>query len=361
LDSRTLLARCDNALPGHGAAVSLKTRLEELAAGLDDAADLDTYGTGGSLQAFETDLATRFGKEAAVFMPSGTMAQQIALRIWCERSRNLTVAMHPTAHPEFAEQLGYQFLHGLRRLQFGVPELIGGRPLEAADFRGLAQHPGGVLLELPYRELGGVLPAWETVTEISDWARCERVPLHLDGARIWQCADAYGRGFDEIGAQFDSVYVSFYKDLGGLCGAALLGDAGFVAEARLWQRRHGGNLFTQAPFVASARLQLDRVLPELPAWNRRAREVAALLARHPRVRIHPNPPAVNFFAMFLEGDAKDLLERHHALAERTGTFLFAGLSPASVPGFCRTELHCWENAARADLTRLEAFVVELLA
>lgn len=361
MDVRTLLTQCDNPIPGHGAPESLKSRLTELAAAVDDTADQDSYGTGSYLQAFEAEIASMFGKEAAVFMPSGTMAQQIALRIWCEWSTNFTVAMHPSAHLEFAEQLGYQFLHGIRRLQFGVPEFIGERTLEVGDLEGLGKRPGAVLIELPYRPLGGVLPPWETVTGISGWARGNGIPIHLDGARIWQCADAYGRTLEEIAAQFDSVYVSFYKDLGGICGAALLGDPQFVSEARIWQRRHGGNLFTQAPFVVSARLKLQSVQPQLPAWNARARQVAEALTRHPSVRVRPNPPDVNFFALYLEGDPAELLERHHSLAERTGTFLFGNLMPTAVPGFCRTEVHCWENAARADLDRLATFVGELFA
>jgi threonine aldolase len=360
VDVRTLLARCDNPIPGHGTQQSLKSRLTDLANSVDDTVDQDSYGTGSYLQSFEADLASLFGKEAAVFMPSGTMAQQIALRIWCERSRDFTVAMHPSAHLEFAEQLGYQFLHGIHRLQFGVPENIGERTLEVGDLEGLGKRPGAVLIELPYRPLGGVLPPWESVTGVSAWARGEGIPIHLDGARIWQCADAYGRTLEEIAAQFDSVYVSFYKDLGAICGAALLGDSRFIAEAKIWQRRHGGNLYTQAPFVVSARLHLASVRPELPAWNRRARELSRVLSCHPRARIRPDPPDVNFFALYLEGDPEKLVERHHALAERTGTFLFANLMPAGVPGFCRTEIHCWENAARADLDRLETFVSALL-
>lgn len=357
----TLLRQCDNLLPGHGPWRPLKDTLAALVDGMDGSEDRDMYGSGTLLQAFEADLARRFGKPAAVFMPSGTMAQQIALRIWCDRRRNPTVAMHPTAHPEVAEHLGYQHLHGLRRLAFGAPEFIGERPFTADDLAALAQRPGAVLLELPYRPLGGVLPSWDTVTAIGDWARAHDVALHLDGARIWACADAYGLGLAEVAAPFDSLYVSFYKDIGGLTGAALIGPEDFVAEARVWLRRHGGNLYTMAPYVLSARQRLDAVLPQLPAWNARAREVAAVLSAHPRVQVNPDPPQVNFFEVTVEGDAEALQARHHALAAETGTFLFGGLRPAPMRGFCRTELHCFENAMAFDLSRLPAFLDTWLA
>jgi threonine aldolase len=361
VDVRTLIARCDNALPGHGSPLSLKQRLAALVEAMDENDDQDQYGTGATLQAFEAELAERFGKEAAVFMPSGTMAQQIALRIWCERQRDFTVAMHPSAHLEFAEQLGYQFLHGIRRLQFGTPEFVSHRPLTRQDFESLPKRPGVVLLELPYRQLGGVLPSFEGLAEIGDWAMGEGIPLHIDGARIWQCAAAYQRPLDEIARHCASLYVSFYKDLGAICGAALLGDGAFIREARLWQRRLGGNLNTQAPFVVSARQQIERVLPKLPAWNARAREVAAVLNRHARIRVQPNLPDVNFFAYYIDGSAESLVERHHALAAETGTFLFGNLMQDAAPGFCKTELHCWENAETADLDRLDEFLARLLA
>ena len=117
-----LYARCKNVLPGHGPKPMMKDVFQELADGLDGTEALDRYGAGDYLSTFENEVAEMFGKPAAVFLPSGTMAQQIALRIWCERSNNFTVVMHPTAHPEFAEQFSYQFLHGLRRIQFGAPE-----------------------------------------------------------------------------------------------------------------------------------------------------------------------------------------------------------------------------------------------
>jgi threonine aldolase len=73
------------------------------------------------------------------------------------------------------------------------------------------------------------------------------VALHLDGARLWECRPFYGRDYAQIAGLFDSVYVSFYKTLGGIAGAALAGPADVIAEARVWQRRQGGNLVRLFP------------------------------------------------------------------------------------------------------------------
>ncbi len=268
-----LYASCNNVLPGHGPNRKMKDVFQELADGLDGTEALDRYGSGETLSAFEAEVAEMFGKPAAVFLPSGTMAQQIALRIWCERSNNFTVAMHPTAHLEFAEQFSYQFMHGLHRLQFGSPETLENRMLTLKDFQSLGKKPGTILLELPYRPLGGQLPEWDELRAIHTWAQENEIPFHLDGARIWQCKPFYKKEYSQIGDLFDSLYVSFYKDLGGLTGSMLLGSEDFIQEAKLWQVRYGGRLFTQAPFVVSDRLGMRRVLPQIESWVERAREL----------------------------------------------------------------------------------------
>lgn len=185
--------------------------------------------------------------------------------------------------------------------------------------------------------------------------------MHLDGARIWQCRGFYQKSFADIASLFDSLYVSFYKDLGGLGGCMLMGNVDFVTTSRIWQRRYGGNLYTQAPYVASARLGLASNLPQMEDWVSRARDVAAILTGFPGVRINPDPPQVNFFQLFIDGDHEALSERHHALAKETGTFLFHRLAPSPLPGIATTEMHLFGNAMRFDLGRLAPFMKKLLA
>ena len=360
-NAEELYARCQNVLPGHGPRRGMKAIFQELADGLEGSETLDRYGEGDYLAAFEAEVAEMFGKPAGVFLPSGTMAQQIALRIWCERSNNFTVAMHPTAHPEMAELLSYHFLHGLQRLQFGAPEFLQNRMLTLKDFQSLAKKPGAILLELPYRPLGGQLPQWDELVAIHDWARENQIPFHLDGARIWACQPFYNKEYRQIGQLFDSLYVSFYKDLGGLCGSMLLGPVDFIQEARLWQVRHGGRLVTQAPFVVSARLGMQRVLPQINSWVEQTRQVTTILSQFDPLTVNPGPAHVNFFQLYVKGDPEQMTQRHMEVAEQTGTFLFYGLGPTAVPGLGMTEIHCWENALRFDLDCLRPFLEKWLA
>src|SRR5262245_19858038 len=213
-------------------------------------------------------------------MPSGTMAQQIALRIWADRRGSKVVAFHPTSHLELHEQRGYAHLHGLEARLVGGPRSL----LTRADLDAVPDRVAALLIELPQREIGGQLPSWEELQSQVAWARERGTALHLDGARLWETQPFYGRALAEIAEPFDSVYVSFYKILGGISGAGLAGPADFVAEARTWLRRHGGNLVTQSPQVLSARAGLRDRLPRVPLYVERARRIASVLRAFPGVR-----------------------------------------------------------------------------
>ncbi|MFT7288957.1 MAG: threonine aldolase [Halieaceae bacterium] len=295
-----------------------------------------------------------------VFMPSGTMAQQIALRIWADRKSTHLVAMHPTSHLETAEHLAYQQLHQLKRVQFTVPELMHSRLLTPADLEDLNEIPAVLLLELPARPLGGQLHSWEDLLAMRDWCDRHEVALHLDGARIWSATAFYQKSLADIGALFDSIYVSFYKDLGGLCGCVLMGSQDFIGESRVWQRRHGGNLYTQFPFVVSAKNGLNMRLPQIHDWVARAQSLAALMNGVEGVQTNPEPPHSNIFQIYLRGEPEALLARHNELAIETGTFLFSKLSAAPIPGYAMTEVHCWENAMAFDDSALADFLGKLI-
>ncbi|MEM8857292.1 MAG: beta-eliminating lyase-related protein [Chloroflexota bacterium] len=360
-DIQEIAKSCQHFLPGRGPIKTMAQTFQELADSLNGDEIADRYGSGDYLQAFEAEIAEMFGKEAAVFMPSGTMAQQIAMRIWCEKRSNYTVAMHPRSHLETAEHAGYLFLHNIHRLQFGGPEFVGDRMLTVEDFENLGKEPGAALIELPYRELGGPLPTWDEIQAIQAWCAEQGVPLHMDGARVWQCRPFYQKSYQDIASLFDSVYVSFYKDIGGLSGSMLLGSADFIAEAKVWQRRYGGNLFTLAPFVAAAKAGVEQVVPQIDSWVERAQAVVEIFNQFDEISTYPNPPHTNFFRLYIRGDHKELTEKHHQLAQETGVILFWGLHPAAVPDIATTEIHCWQNAMNFDLDQMAPFLKKLLS
>ena len=314
----------------------------------------DRYADGDLIQSFEAKVAALLGMPAAAFMVSGTMAQLIALRIWCERAGTKHVAMHPTSHLELHEERAYAHLHGLQATLLGPRD----RPTEASDLAAFPERLAALLVELPAREIGGRLPAWDELGRIAALARERGVKLHMDGARLWEAREAYApRSFANVCAHFDSVYVSFYKGIGALAGAMLLGPADFIAEARVWRRRQGGTLVQLHPLVASAAMRFDDQLAKMPAYRRRAREFAAALAAIDGVVVEPQPPEVNLFHVHFPVPAAALTAARDALAAQHGAWLLQRAAPGRLSGCSSSEIYVGDNL----LALPDAVVVPLFA
>ncbi|MFD9906617.1 threonine aldolase family protein [Streptomyces sp. NPDC059063] len=324
-------------------AVTLGERLTALSEGAAEVADLaqptDMYGD-GVVADLESEVARLLGKEAAAFFPTGTLAQQAALRSWAGRTGNATVALHPRAHPEVHEGGALSVVSGLRTVH---PTTAPGSPT-ADDVRDFEEPFGTLMLELPLREPGFVLPTWQELQDVVAAARERDAVVHFDGARLWECTPHFGRPLDEIAALADSVYVSFYKSLEGIAGAALAGPATLVDEARVWRHRYGGLGFQQFPTALSALLGLKQVLPRLPEYVAHARVVADALrdgltaAEVPWSRVHPEPPHTHQFQVWLPYEADVLNEAALAQAEETKTLLFWRWFADGPPGLSVTEI-----------------------
>lgn len=318
---RELVRDCTRFLSGHG-------HVDETAEIADycrkTGAEPDVYGTGEFLNRFEEELAALLGFEAALFLPSGILAQQIALRIWADRAANRKFGLHATSHLEVNEQLAYLHLHRLDRV------LLGGKsaPYTAAD---LHQPLASALLELPYRRLGGVLPSWTELEAIKAAAKARKIRLHLDGARLWESQPYYGRPLDEICRGFDSAYVSFYKGIGAITGSALLGPADFIKDARIWQRRHGGNLYTLHPYAVSSKLNLDKRRGRFGDYWTRARALAKVLTGLDGLTLRPAEPHTPMMHLLLKGTVEGLSARRDRIAQDDKFWLGGVLESEGAP------------------------------
>ncbi|MGW6897922.1 threonine aldolase family protein [Streptomyces sp. NPDC054919] len=324
---------------------TLGEQLADLGAYAGSVADLDRpadiYGD-GIVAVLEQRIADLLGMEAAAFFPTGTMAQQVALRCWAGRTGSPTVALHPLAHPEVHERGALGSVSGLRTVHpTSEPRLP-----TAQEIRDFAEPFGTLMLELPLRDAGFVLPEWEELEAVVEAARERDAVVHFDGARLWECAPRFGRGLSEIAALADSVYVSFYKTLGGLSGAALAGPESLIEEARTWRHRYGGQLYQQFPAALSALVGLDRELPKLSSYVAQAKVVAGALAEGftesavPWFRVHPEPPHTHQFQVWLPYGAEALTDAAVRQAEETGVALFRKWHPATAgpPGVSYTEV-----------------------
>ena len=352
---RAAFERCERWLNGHPPR-SARAALLALAEAVGPDEQPDRYGSGPLIEDFEREIAALLGKEAAVFMPSGTMAQQIALRVWSERSGRETVAFHPTCHLELHEQKGYERLHGLHAALVGDAD----RLITMDDLRARPEPLAALLLELPQREIGGQLPEWDALEEQTDWARARGAAAHMDGARLWEAAPYYGRDYAEIAGLFESVYVSFYKGVGAITGAALAGPAEFIAEARIWQRRHGGNLLSLYPYVVSARAALRERLPRFASYHEKAVEIAAALSQVEGVILKPNPPQTHMAHVYLRGETEALLDASVELASEQGVALFAWLRPAPIPGYAMFEMSVGDGALEMSGEEVAGYFTRVL-
>jgi threonine aldolase len=333
-DARAVWADCERVLSGFDPqARDPRTTLLALAERAPAETQNDRYGGGPLAERLEERIAGLVGKEAAVWMPSGTMAQQIALRVHAGRKGRNVVAFHPQCHLEAHEEHAYRTLHGLRAVLLGDRD----RLITTDDVIALAEPVAALLLELPQRDIGGQLPPWDDLVATCDAARARDAALHLDGARLWQCSSFYDRPLDEIAALFDTVYVSFYKDLGAPAGCALAGPQELIDEARVWQVRHGGRLFSAYPFLLAAERGLDEVLPRLPAYVERARELGTVLSGLDDAFVIPDPPHGAMFHVLVRRPFDALRNAGLDLAGETKVWL-AFWNATADPQVQRTEL-----------------------
>lgn len=309
----------------------------------------DSYGSGPLIEDFEAKVADLLGFPAARFMPSGKAAQNIAMKVWCERAGLNHFGMHPTSHLELHEGRAYQHLFGLRATLLGPRN----SPLLAEHLKACPEALAALLIELPIREAGGQLPEWGELKELKVAAEEREIRLHLDGARLFETAAYYGRSLAKICSGFDSAYVSFYKGIGGLSGAMLLGDESFIEEAKVWQVRCGAELFTLAPNVASAAMQFDHRLDKMPEYYERAVALASVLERTERVRTLPAVPQTNMMHVYLPWDMETALAARDHVAEELRLWLFDSLRPAATPGFSYYEWYVGDAACAVPVKQVE--------
>ena len=331
-------------------------RPAELLASINPDVVADVYGAGGVVAKLEAHVAELLGKPAAVFLPSGTMAQGITLRVHAERRGRRTVLWHPYAHLDQHEGQAYARLHGLIGRPVGWPEAL----FTLADLEGVAEPAAAVLWELPQRDLGGQLPEWDDLVAQTSWARDRGAAVHLDGARLWEASAGYQRSPAEIAGLFDTIYVSFYKGVGALPGCCVAGSDAEVAQVREWRQRMGGTLFAMWPNAASALGLLPGTLAEMPARFEHAKAIARALAGVPGIRPVPDPPQTPMMHLLLTVPRERYKENARRLAEEDGMWIWPNGIPTGDPDVLRFELSVGRGALRHSAGEIASVLSRLL-
>ncbi|HEY2550194.1 MAG TPA: beta-eliminating lyase-related protein [Streptosporangiaceae bacterium] len=342
---------CTRFLTAHG-----PIRAAAVLAAIRPDTEPDRYGSGGVVAELEAEVADLLAKPAALFMPSGTMAQQAVLRVHADRRGSRVVVFHPMCHLDQQEGRGYQRLHGLA----GRPAGDASRLLTLADLGGIAERAAALVIELPQRDLGGQQPPLDQLRAQVRWARERGAAAHLDGARLWESAAGYGRRPGEIAALFDTVYVSFYKGLGALAGCAVAGPADVIAQAAEWRQRMGGTLFGLWPNAASALTCLRTRLPLMPRYLDHARQISAALANLPGIRVIPDPPQVPMMHLMIAATTGHVEQTARRLAAEQGIWTWPKMRPTADPAVQRAELSVGDATCELTPAEIRAVVAEFV-
>lgn len=254
----------------------------------------DVFGDDPTVQRLEARTADLLGKEAAVFVPSGTMGNQIALRAHTEPGDEIVVESE--AHVYYYEGGAPAALSGVMcRCVAGRRGVFRGTDLESV-LRPPDVHFARtrlVCIENTHNRGGGSLWPLEAILDVAATARRHDLRLHLDGARLWNAAVATGIPERDYAAPFDSVNVCFSKGLGAPVGSALAGTREFIARARRFRKQFGGGM-RQAGLLAAAALHaLEHHRERLAEDHAHARYLAEALARLPGVGIDPDAVQTN--------------------------------------------------------------------
>ena len=317
--------------------------------------DWDRYGERGAVAQLEADVADLMGKPAAVMFPSGVMAQQATLRAWCDRSGSRRVALPDLSHLVHHEQDGPRRVLGLE-----LEWLTTGRetPTAAALDR-VGGRLGAAMVELPLRDAGCLLPTWAELVELSAAARDRGLPLHADGARIWESVPHWDRTLAEAADLFDSMYVSLYKGLGGSSGALVVCPEDLAGELRSWRQRMGGTIFSMTTAAVGGLVGLREHLTSFGDYRAWAIDLAEALHGH-GIRTFPEVPHIATFLAYAPGSADAVNERIVAFTEERGVVPSGLWRDTDVPGWVETELTCYESALAHDPVEVARRMAEAL-
>jgi threonine aldolase len=317
---------------------------------------IDLYGEGGAVERLEAVTTDRLGKETGLFFIKGVTAQLCVLRAYAEARNCRNVVIHPLSHLGMDESDAIERVADLHAIRLGHHA-----PFTTAMLEDVTEPLAAVVVELPLRRAGYLLPDLDELHAISAWCREHDVPLHLDGARLWEAAAGYGVTEAELTALADSVYVSYYKGLGGLGGALVAGSESFIRTLRVWKTRYGGNLFTAYPYAIAALDGLEQRAPHLPAYVERARKLADALKKLPDLIVHPRRPHTNAFQVWLPGTPAALTEQHRRFAHERKTWLFERFGEAPLTGYAMAEIEMGPASDRYVIADAIEHIADFLA
>jgi threonine aldolase len=261
----------------------------------------DVLGDDPTVQQLESKVAALFGVEASLFVPSGTMGNQVSLHTHAHPGDELIC--DDEAHIDWYEVGAPAALSGLQiRTVPASGGIINPAHVKAAIRPKNIHHPktGIIALENTHNRAGGVILPLDVTREIIAIAHDNDVKCHLDGARIWNAHAATGIPLVEWVRGFDSVSVCLSKGMGAPVGSLILGTGEFIERARRTRKRFGGGMRQVGILAAAGIWAIDHQLPKMVDDHRRAKALADAFRGMRGIRILPDPPPTNIIVVEFE-------------------------------------------------------------
>lgn len=264
----------------------------------------DVFGDDPTVNALEARVAALFGHEAALFAPSGTMANQIALQLVVPPGGEVLAG--GDAHVLVYEMGAAAVVGGISSRTWGSV----GADLDPGQIDAMVRRPGGytvatraIAVEQTHNLGGGGVVPLPTLQALRDISDKYEISLHCDGARIWHAHVADGVPLDTYGRLFDTLSVCLSKGLGAPVGSLVIGSAERIARARVIRKRMGGGMRQVGILAAAGEYALTHHITRLAEDHERARRLAVALAKHGVV--NPATVRTNLVLVDLTGTGLD--------------------------------------------------------
>ena len=261
----------------------------------------DVYGDDPTVNSLEERVAAMFGKEAGLFSPTGSLANQLAIRMLVAPGEELIAETN--SHIVRAELGAAAVFSGITTRTFPAKNGL----LKAADALEIARPDSGpylvsttaIAVENTHNFGGGTVQPISEIAALRKGADELGLALHLDGARIWNAHVASGVSFTEYGKYFDTISVCFSKGLGAPVGSMMLSTKERITNARVWRKRYGAGMRQIGLLAAGVHYALDSNIDRLAEDHRRAKEIAVAIASVNPLLIDPSTVETNIVGLDL--------------------------------------------------------------
>jgi threonine aldolase len=243
----------------------------------------DVYGEDPTVTALEAEVAELLGHEAGLFVPSGSLGNQLGIRLLVRPGYE--IVCDSLAHIARAELGAAAVFSGITfrtwRAERGRLDVDAIRELITPDAGPYLVSTAAIAVENTHNFGGGTVQPADQVAAVAELAHANGLGLHLDGARLWNAHVATGRPMRELAAGFDTVSVCLSKGLGAPVGSVLVSTADRIAEARVWRKRYGAGMRQAGILAAAGRYAIERNVARLADDHARAKRLAEALGSDP--------------------------------------------------------------------------------